>query len=59
METAPLLDETEMLPKEPLDVESIPLTSGVVAALKLITFSTMRRVRINQHIYSRKAASSG
>jgi len=31
----------------------------VAAALKLITFPTMRRSRIDQHIGSRKAASPG
>ena len=34
-------------------------TSGVAAALKLITFPTMRRSRIDHHICSRKAASPG
>ncbi len=38
---------------------SLPLTGvpGVLPPLKLITFPTMRRSRIDQHICSRKAAS--
>ena len=48
MKTKPPLNDAAPLPRGQLDVESPPLASGVAAALKLITFPTMRRSRIDQ-----------